>query len=103
VRSVSGLGTNTTFLTGDTAISCRVTGALAASRQYQPYRRRTSWSLEGFLDHSNTGGTGRAQADFAETPAGRDVTLTLTKRGRRPSVSAQHRGIRRAHQRRSHQ
>ena len=39
----------------------------------------TSWSLEGYLDRANSGGTGRAQADFAETPVGKDAALTLNQ------------------------
>jgi hypothetical protein len=78
VRSVSGLGTNTTFVTGDTRYQMSrdwgIGGVANISRA-----DRTGWSLEGYVDHSNAGGTGRAQADLAETPVGRDVTLTLNE------------------------
>ncbi len=78
VRSVSGLGTNTTFVTGDTRYQMSrdwgIGGVANISRS-----DRTGWSVEGYLDHSNAGGTGRAQADFAETPAGRDASLTLNE------------------------
>src|SRR5258707_4103050 len=78
VRSVSGLGTNTTFVTGDTRYQMSrdwgIGGVANIGRS-----DRTGWSVEGYLDHSNAGGTGRAQADFAETPAGRDASLTLNE------------------------
>jgi hypothetical protein len=77
VRSVSGLGTNTTFVTGDARYQVSrdwgVGGVVNASRT----DGGTSWSLEGYLDHANSAGTARAQADFAETITGRDATLTL--------------------------
>ncbi|HEV7614498.1 MAG TPA: hypothetical protein VGO37_21650 [Steroidobacteraceae bacterium] len=79
VRSVSGLGTNTTFVTGDARYQLSrdwgVGGVVNASRT----DGGTSWSLEGYLDHANAAGTGRAQADFAETVTGRDATLTLNE------------------------
>jgi len=79
VRTVSGLGTNTTFLTGDTRYQMSRDWGVGSVANISRTDGGTSWSLEGFLDHSNAGGTGRAQADFAETPAGRDVTLTLNE------------------------
>lgn len=79
VRTVSGLGTNTTFLTGDTRYQMSRDWGVGGVANISRTDGGTGWSLEGFLDHSNAGGTGRAQADFAETPAGRDVTLTLNE------------------------
>jgi hypothetical protein len=79
VRSVSGLGTNTTFLTGDTRYQLSRDLGLGGVANISHTDGGTSWSLEGYLDHSNAGGTGRAQADFAETPAGQDTTLTLNE------------------------
>jgi len=78
VRSVSGLGTNTTFVTGDTRYQMSRDWGIGGVANIS-HSDRTGWSLEGYLDHSNAGGTGRAQADFAETPAGRDATLTLNE------------------------
>jgi len=79
VRSVSGLGTNTTFLTGDTRYQLSrdwgVGGVINESRT----GGGSSWSLEGYVDHANAVGMSRAQADFAETPAGQDATLTLNE------------------------
>jgi hypothetical protein len=79
VRSVSGLGTNTTFVTGDTRYQMSRDWGIGGVTNISHSDGGTGWSLEGYLDHSNAGGTGRAQADFAETPAGRDATLTLNE------------------------
>ncbi len=79
VRSVSGLGTNTTFVTGDTRYQMSRDWGIGGVTNISHSDGGTGWSLEGYLDHSNAGGTGRAQADFAETPAGKDATLTLNE------------------------
>ncbi|HWY96220.1 MAG TPA: SdrD B-like domain-containing protein [Steroidobacteraceae bacterium] len=79
VRSVSGLGTNTIFVTGDTRYQMSRDLGLGGVANISHSDGGTGWSLEGYLDHANAGGTGRAQADFAETPAGRDTTLTLNE------------------------
>jgi hypothetical protein len=93
VRSVSGLGTNTTFVTGDTRYQMSRDWGVGGVANVSRTDGGTSWSLEGFVDRSNGGGTGRAQADFAQTPVGRDATLTLnqtwsTPIGTRLSTSA---------------
>ena len=79
VRSVSGLGSNTTFLTGDTRYQVSRDWGIGTVANVGRTGGGTSWSLEGYADHSNAGGTGRAQADFAETTQGRDATLTLNE------------------------
>ena len=79
VRSVSGLGTNTTFLTGDTRYQLSRDWGVGGVANVSRADGGTSWSLEGFLDHSNAAGTGRAQVDLAVTPEGRDTTLTLNQ------------------------
>jgi hypothetical protein len=79
VRSVSGLGTNTTFLTGDTRYQLSRDWGIGGVVNISHTDGGISWSTEGYVDHSNVGGTGRAQADFAATPAGRDATLTLNE------------------------
>ena len=93
VRSVSGLGANTTFVTGDSRYQLSRDWGVGGVANTSHTDGGTSWSLEGFLDHSNAAGTARAQVDFAETPAGRDATLTLneawaTPVGMRLSTSA---------------
>jgi hypothetical protein len=93
VRSVSGLGTNTTFVTGDTRYQMSRDWGVGGVANVSRTDGGSSWSLEGFIDRSNGGGTGRAQADYAQTPVGRDSTLTLnetwsTPVGTRLSTSA---------------
>ncbi len=93
VRSVSGLGADTTFVTGDSRYQLSRDWGVGGVANTSRTDGGTSWSLEGFVDHSNTAGTARAQVDFAETPAGRDATLTLneawtTPVGMRLSTSA---------------
>jgi hypothetical protein len=79
VHSVSGLGTNTTFLTGDSRYQLTrdwgVGGVANASRS----DGGTSWSLEGYVDQVNGWGNGRAQVDYADTTEGRDATFTLNE------------------------
>jgi hypothetical protein len=79
VHSVSGLGTSTTFLTGDTRYQLSRDWGVGGVANVSRTDGGTSWSLEGYVDHSNAGGTGRAQADFAETPVGKDTLLTLNQ------------------------
>src|ERR1700678_1173279 len=79
VRSVSGLGSDTTFLTGDTSYQLSRDWGTGGIANLSRTDRGTSWSLEGYVDHSNAAGTGRVQADFAETTAGQDATLTLNQ------------------------
>jgi hypothetical protein len=79
VRSVSGLGGDTTFLTGDTRYQLSRDWGLGGVANLSRTDGGTSWSLEGYVDHSNAAGTGRVQADFAETIAGQDATVTLNQ------------------------
>ncbi len=93
VRSVSGLGSNTTFLTGDLRYQLSRDWGAGGVANASHSDGGTSWSLQGFVDHSNAGGTGRAQADFAQTPVGQDTAFTLnqswsTPIGTRLSTSA---------------
>jgi hypothetical protein len=93
VRSVSGLGTNTTFLTGDTRYQLSRDWGIGGVANASHTDGGNSWSIEGFVDHSNAAGTGRAQADYAHTPQAQDTTLTLnqmwsTPVGMRLSTSA---------------
>jgi hypothetical protein len=93
VRSVSGLGTNTTFLTGDTRYQLSRDWGIGGAANVSRTDGGSSWSVQGFIDHSNGGGTGRVQADFTQTPVGQDTTFTLneawsTPAGMRLSTSA---------------
>jgi hypothetical protein len=79
VQSVSGLGSNTTFLTGDTRYQVSRDWGIGTVANVSRSDGGTSWSLEGYVDHSNAGGTGRMQADYAQTVEGRDATITLNE------------------------
>jgi hypothetical protein len=79
VRSVSGLGTNTTFVTGDERYQVSRDWGVGSVANISHSDGGTAWSVEGYVDHLNAWGTGRAQADFAKTQTGQDVTLTLNQ------------------------
>ncbi|HEY1312484.1 MAG TPA: SdrD B-like domain-containing protein [Steroidobacteraceae bacterium] len=79
VHSVSGLGTNTTFLTGDSRYQLTRDWGIGGVANASRTDGGTSWSLEGYVDQVNDLGTGRAQADYADTTEGRDATLTLNE------------------------
>lgn len=77
VRSVSGLGTNTTFLTGDTRYQVSRDWGVGTVANLSHSDGGNSWSLQGYVDHVDGWGIGRAQAEFAASPAEHDVTFTL--------------------------
>jgi hypothetical protein len=77
VHSVSGLGSNVTFLTADTRYQLSRDWGIGGVSNISRADGATSWSLEGYVDHANLWGTGRAQADIATTSAGRDTTVAL--------------------------
>jgi hypothetical protein len=77
VHSVSGLGSNVTFLTANTRYQLSRDWGVGGVSNVSRADGVTSWSLQGYVDHVNPWGTGRAQADFATTSARRDTTVTL--------------------------
>ena len=77
VRSVSGLGSNTTFITGDTRYQVSRDWGIGGVTNVSRTDGGVGWSLEGYVDRVNPWGTGRAQANVAETPVGRDSAVTL--------------------------
>jgi len=77
VRSVSGIGANTTFLTGDTRYQLSRDWGVGGVANLSRTDRASSWSLEGYVDHANRFGLGRAQLNVAATATARDETLTL--------------------------
>ncbi len=77
VRSVDSLGNNTTFLTGDARYQILRDWGVGGVANVSRSDGGTGWSLEGYLDHLNSLGTGRAQADYASTPTGRDLSLGM--------------------------
>jgi hypothetical protein len=79
VRSVSGLGASTTFVTGDARYQLSRDWGVGSVANLAHTDGGNNWSLEGYVDHVNAWGTGRAQADFADTQTGRNTTLTLNQ------------------------
>lgn len=86
VRSVSGLGTNSTFLTGDTRYQIFRDWGVGSVGNLSLADGGNSWSLEGYVDHINAWGSGRAQANFAETPSNKGTTVTLDETWSTPNA-----------------
>ncbi len=74
-RSVSGLGSNTTFLTGDTRYQLSRDWGIGGVANVSQTNGGAAWSLESYVDRAASWGSNRLQADLAQTPAGRDATL----------------------------
>ena len=79
VRSVSGGGANTTFVTGDARYQVSRDWGIGSLANIAHTDGGTNWSLGGYVDHVNAWGTGRLQADLAEVESGRDITLALNQ------------------------
>lgn len=77
VRSVSGLGTNTTFLSADARYQALRDWGIGGVANVMRGDSGDSGSLEGYLDHIDRWGTSRAQIDLAHSPSGQDSTFTL--------------------------
>ncbi len=77
VRSVSGLGSNTTFVTGDTRYQLSRDWGVGGVANVSRTDGGVGWSLEGYVDRANRWGTGRAETNVAATPVGRDTAVTL--------------------------
>jgi hypothetical protein len=80
VHTVSGLGSDITFLTGDARYQLShdwgVGGAVNISRS----AGGSGWSLQAYLDHLNDWGSGRVQVDYAQAP-GTEVSGTEAQGG----------------------
>src|SRR3984957_9671830 len=79
VRSVSGAGASTTFVTGDARYQISRDWGIGSLANIARSDGGTNWTLGGYLDHVNAWGTGRVQADLAEVESGRDITLVLNE------------------------
>jgi len=77
VHSLSGLGSNTTFVTGDTRYQLSRDWGVGGVTNVSRTDGGVGWSLEGYVDRANRWGTGRAEANVAATPVGRDTAVTL--------------------------
>ncbi|HEY6822929.1 MAG TPA: SdrD B-like domain-containing protein, partial [Steroidobacteraceae bacterium] len=78
--SVSGHGADSTFLNGDARYQLwRDTGvgAVANVLLARDGMHHTAWSVEGYLDNTNSHGSGRAQLDYADDSQTQDAILTL--------------------------
>ncbi len=80
VRTVSGLGTNSTFLNGDTRYQLSrdtgvggVVNVLLASDG----GTENAWSLQGYVDNANEWGTGRVQGTYATSSQASDASVLL--------------------------
>jgi hypothetical protein len=77
VRSVSGLGSDITFLTGDARYQLARDWGVGGAANLSRADGSKPWSLQAYLDHLNAWGSGRAQLDYADATNGTDRMLTL--------------------------
>jgi hypothetical protein len=82
VHSVSGLGSDITFLTGDARYQLSHDWGVGGAANVSRSAGGTGWSLQGYLDHLNKWGSGRLQVDYADaagaaTPSGSDQIVTF--------------------------
>jgi hypothetical protein len=68
VHSVSGLGSDITFLTGDARYQLSHAWGVGGATNVSRSDGGTGWSLQGYLDHLNKWGSGRLQVDYADAP-----------------------------------
>ena len=77
VRSVSGNGSNTTFVNGDARYQLSRDTGLGGVVYVRRSDSTSAWSAEAYLDNANSYGLGRGQLDYATDPQTRDATFTL--------------------------
>ena len=77
VRSVSGLGSEITFLTGDARYQLSHDWGVGGAANVSRADDSNGWSLQGYLDHLNAWGSSRVQLDYADALEGTDRLLTL--------------------------
>jgi SdrD B-like domain len=90
VRSVSGLGADSTFINGDaryqlwrdTGVGGVVNVLLARDGGHE-----TAWSVEGYVDNANSLGSSRVQLDYATNSSTNDVSTTLQQTWKMPTGS----------------
>jgi hypothetical protein len=93
VKSVSGNGSDTTFVNADARYQLTRDTGVGAVANVRHGGGDTAWSLEGYLDKANVLGTGRAQLDYATDSQTKEATLTVQQSwtmsaGRRLSTTA---------------
>jgi hypothetical protein len=77
--SVSGLGADTTFISGDTRYQLSRDLGIGGVANLRRAEGAFAWSIEGYLDSRNRWGIGRGQADYARDDVGTDATVTLNQ------------------------
>ena len=77
VRSVSGRGSNTTFLTGDARYQVSRDSGIGAVANVSRTDGGISWSLEGYIDQVNVWSTSRAQVYVSKGPTAAGARITL--------------------------
>jgi hypothetical protein len=76
-HSVSGAGSDVTFLTGDTRYQLTTSTGVGVAGNVRLSEGTTGWSAEGYLDSANSWGTGRLQLDYATEPQEQDASVAL--------------------------
>ena len=76
-HSVSGNGTDVTFLTGDTRYQLTTSAGIGGAANVRLNSGHTGWSLEGYVDNANSWGTGRTQLDYATDAQQQDVSAAF--------------------------
>ena len=84
VTSVSGNGSDTTFLNADARYQLSRDTGVGGVVNVRRGSDETAWSLEGYLDHANDWGLGRAQLDYATDTQTDDATVTLQQSWKTP-------------------
>lgn len=77
VHSVSGLGSDITFLTSDARYQLSHDWGMGGAVNISRADASNAWSLQGYLDHLNAWGSARAQVDYADALSGTDRMLTF--------------------------
>jgi hypothetical protein len=82
VHSVSGLGSDITFLTGNARYQLSHDWGAGGAANISRSDGGTGWSVQGYLDHLNGWGSGRVQVDYSDAPGagalgGTDEVLTV--------------------------
>lgn len=77
VHSVSGLGSDITFLTSDARYQLAHDWGVGGAANISRSDGSNAWSLQAYVDHLNRWGSSRAQVDYADALTGTDRTLTV--------------------------
>jgi SdrD B-like domain len=84
-RSVSGNGTDVTFLTGGTRYQLTTSTGIGGTTNIRLGNGNTGWSVEGYIDDANSWGTGRSQLDYATDAQQQDVSAAFQQNWNLPT------------------